>query len=1035
MRKTKRLLALVLTLVLTVSIFTACGENKENKEEEKAAITATAVKFSKDGKYTTTVKSDKYDLSEISAKNVEISYVDTSTEAADEALLTADSNDKTSETQYVKVKVDSVKANSDGGYDITFTDKNAALNPTSYYNINFTKLKVKEDVSAEVEYPEITLTPDIEFATPSDKKIKVSLTLKGSKFEDKISDSQITLGNAFKNMDAKVISSSDKNLTLELKGKVSKNEAGAYQWGAINVKASAVKDAAYDVSSKIEIKLDYAGFDASSLKYSDEKVTADLNVYGVADISKLTKDNVKVDDATVEAVEKKDNNTLTVTLTAKDINSVNDLVDIISGKQLTVDGYKTEVILSQSTFYPVFDYVEDDADSLKLTLKLYSFYGEFDKDINTDQFSFSDGFKGAKADSVKVDEDGIATLIISVPANGQKSESLSINGTVTVAAEAFVNAWGEKASKESSYTRSYSNESMGKEITLNTETLLEIKKYTRNLNTTFGKISHYAGMASKAYSIGKSILEALGVLESAHAEEMRVLNEINGKLDTLLQDMVEMRKDLKELKENSYKVLLQSYEKQLDEFNASLAYVLDCFELAGEEIADEYPEYEGVKAEDLSDEDAALYQKRLMDYIIERSRDEYDDDYGEFNDEFKAMKKAFEGLTSDLSRGSSTNPLTYYDELCALTYNFDTQSYDFRLAQRVIPEAQFTKAMSVFAVRYNVANNPTNKNYTRLAQSYTSAMNQLETMDMSDDLTPSQVIKNESNEYSKTYISEIYLSVSEVTDMFFKDKGFTKLGQTLNGISIGYKTTTDYKDAIKSLTIKTKDYGDQYGTESEMNYRVHFGGDKEFANSHGNLNYKGGSEECYLYYTKDDPGEKNKAVYRISIDKKEDNAVSKASVNGNYLHMGLAYNGAADEFRPYSYVLGKKVMWKEDATIIYPKANGAALVTSLTSARNWTDEEVQQFESRIQHKTLKEELAAAGIITNSGLATKLSVAENHTFMSGTTFKCTGDLIMSDKTTVSKNVEIGSDFGNKDKYTRTRKQDFIFLYLDPTLYVR
>ena len=239
------------------------------------------------------MKSDKYDLSEISAKNVEISYVDTSTEAADEALLTADSNDKTSETQYVKVKVDSVKANSDGGYDITFTDKNAALNPTSYYNINFTKLKVKEDVSAEVEYPEITLTPDIEFATPSDKKIKVSLTLKGSKFEDKISDSQITLGNAFKNMDAKVISSSDKNLTLELKGKVSKNEAGAYQWGAINVKASAVKDAAYDVSSKIEIKLDYAGFDASSLKYSDEKVTADLNVYGVADISKLTKDNIK----------------------------------------------------------------------------------------------------------------------------------------------------------------------------------------------------------------------------------------------------------------------------------------------------------------------------------------------------------------------------------------------------------------------------------------------------------------------------------------------------------------------------------------------------------------------------------------------------------------------------------------------------------------------------------------------------------------------------------------------------------------------
>ena len=77
MRKMKRLLSLVLTLVMTVSIFTACGENKkEEKKENKAAITATAVKFSKDGKYTTTVSSKKVDLSGVNEENVEVRYLD-----------------------------------------------------------------------------------------------------------------------------------------------------------------------------------------------------------------------------------------------------------------------------------------------------------------------------------------------------------------------------------------------------------------------------------------------------------------------------------------------------------------------------------------------------------------------------------------------------------------------------------------------------------------------------------------------------------------------------------------------------------------------------------------------------------------------------------------------------------------------------------------------------------------------------------------------------------------------------------------------
>ena len=81
----KKVISVLLALVLVVGTFAGCG--KSNKEET-AAITATAVKFSKSGHYTTTVSSKKVDLSGINANNVEVRYLDlTADSAAAEAEL------------------------------------------------------------------------------------------------------------------------------------------------------------------------------------------------------------------------------------------------------------------------------------------------------------------------------------------------------------------------------------------------------------------------------------------------------------------------------------------------------------------------------------------------------------------------------------------------------------------------------------------------------------------------------------------------------------------------------------------------------------------------------------------------------------------------------------------------------------------------------------------------------------------------------------------------------------------------------------
>ncbi len=460
MTRMKQLLSLILALVIIGSVLTACGEPKSTPDEAEPeqAIIATAVTFAKSGKYTTTVTSDKVDLSGITAKDVEISYVDTSDIALEEAQQsTATSDEEDFVLPTVKVKVTGVEANANGGYDISFTDENAPLNPTNYYDINFTKLE--ETASAEVVYPEITLTPDVENVISNAKEAKVTLAIDGSTFEDGISESDIYLDNAFSDMEIESVSSSDKNLTVQLKGSPVRNEAGAYQWGSVNVKPSGIKDGYADVTSKVDIQLASAYIDVTTLKSENGKINADLKAYGVVDINTLTKDNIKIDGATVEAAEKADENTVKLTIAADGVKSVNDFADLFGEKAMKLGDYETTVSVLQASFYPVFDYVEEDGDNLKLTLKLYANNGTFDKNIKAEAVTFADDFEGAKAESIKVDSDTLATLILSVPANGQTTETMAMNGTVTLAAGALANAWGDMTSKEASYTRDYSGES------------------------------------------------------------------------------------------------------------------------------------------------------------------------------------------------------------------------------------------------------------------------------------------------------------------------------------------------------------------------------------------------------------------------------------------------------------------------------------------------------------------------------------------------------------------------------------------------
>lgn len=710
---------------------------------EEPDILASSITFAKSGSYTTTVSSEKVDLSGLTADNVEVRYIDNAelsddseegAEEAPEAVEEPTYTELVNDIYTLNANVDNVTKNGDG-WDISFTDEGGGSRAKSVYLLVFKD--IEESVPVYVDFPEITLTPDVDMMYVSEDKLKVTLTVEGSEFEDDMTEDSITLGDSFEGMSFEVISSSANNLTLQLNGTPGTNAAGAYQWGRIFVSPYAIKDGYAMVDAKVAIGMDYVGLDAKSLALSDGKITADLLCYGsLVDVDKLTKDNVKIDGVKVESVKKADDNTVKLTMSADGVKSVNDFAKLTDGKAMVLDGYEDTVSLSQAEFYPVFDYVEEKGDDLDFTLILYSVNGAFDDALSIDRFSFADGFEGAKADSVSIGEDGNATLNFSVPANGMKADELKLDGTVTIAEGAMINDWNEKTTKAFSYTRDYSNESMGRAVTLNTETLLEIKKYTKGRDSVFGELCYWGGNIATGISAGisvfKTIFQMAGVLKTEHQEVMEQLELINGKLDNVLDNQRKMMVELDKIAETINEIGNDDYQKELSALNADISQMEDMLHLGAMYLAledavadgkldkmprssefDDYEEYLP-DTDDMTEEKMKEYNERLIDYIIDRSKNEKDPEFDDFADVYKSLKANLGTVADRISRYDSLNPITRYDTICSYRYNFDTQCYDFRLAERVTAAALLARGLSIVALREKVMSYPkesTYKNY------------------------------------------------------------------------------------------------------------------------------------------------------------------------------------------------------------------------------------------------------------------------------------------------------------------------------------
>ncbi|MBQ6466917.1 MAG: hypothetical protein IJJ61_03155 [Clostridia bacterium] len=1057
-KSVKTLISILLVAAMLIGTLAACGKSEK---EEKPAITATEVKFSKSGNYVTTVTSDDIDLSGVTADNIEIGY-----KTPEDEIKTEEdgSTSLTGNKVSVKSKIENVAHNSDGSLDISFAFDAMTDYVPSDYDVVFTELGAS--ASVPVEYPEISVTPDIDSIVAADKETKITLTVEGSEFEDNIGEEDIMLEDAFAEMDVESVSAKGKNITLLLKGKPVRNEAGVYQWGTVSILPDALKDGYSNVSAQIEVEPEYTGFDSSTLKFSDGKITADLAVRGSVDANELTAENIVIDGVSVESVEKKGDDTVTLTLKADEIKSVNDFAGLINGKSIKLGGSEAEISLPQADFYPVFDYVENDGDNLKLTLKLYALGGEFDKKLSADNFSFADDFEGAKVESVKLDSEIVATAVISVPANGQNSDNFNMNGTVKLAAGSLINGWGEATAAECLNSRDYSQESLGREVTLNTETLLEIQKYTEGVNTTFGKICHWGGVAGQVYSIAKSVLEATGIVESEHAEVMRTLNEINGKLDNVLVGISEIKEAISKNLAATLKSRVDDYTKTMNDMNTLLKNINNIYARARNDIKKEYPQYAEIDWDNMTDKEAAEYNSVLNKFILSKSTDVLDNNYYGFASKVDTqLYTLYNHAVNMINSKGDDNPFYLFDEACANTYSFDTEAYEFRLAQRIFAETLLVKVIAAFAVRYDAANDPDNANFSGIIESFNAALKNIDAY--SDVGNPASKIdavpRLEEVEKDTSYISDVKLAgdmkSAEAAKKYLTDEGYTVLDKNFNEgaggcyIYLGYKVTDNYADAIKNFIFSAGESPFENMTSfSQGNkityYPIPYTGDATFIAGKGSFNagvdvesYKKAHPyatvfDTFMYYTKEETGDK-KAVVNLFTDDTyqghENSCPMEMNLYGSE-YIRLIYDRAAKpgkikvqlpkgkdpKYYPFSYILGKKIAIassNNDSDFYYLHSGKCCTYVDGGSYINLSDEMMNAFRIRCNGVSAKQVMLNAGINISNPIMMKCNMEKKTYYVKQgeyyNYYEVKGDMFDIDTGSIKKDVVFARMRESKD----------------------
>ena len=401
--------------------------------------------------------------------------------------------------------------------------------------------------------------------------------------------------------------------------------------------------------------------------------------------------------------------------------------------------------------------------------------------------------------------------------------------------------------------------------------------------------------------------------------------------------------------------------------------------------------------DEMTDVEVAKYNVRVMKYINEKAKDPDNINYYGYGGYVKDLEDYFKLICGLLEKTSGSNPIGFYDELVSHIYNFDSQTYEFRLANRVTLQYNLINAIGVLAFHYQVAANPDSLRYQLIGTAFDNAMkSKIWTVSghpaSEIKANPHKATASEMN----TYIGEIMVSGSETSaeeaKQYLIDAGYTVYNLDLNRgtigcpIYLGYKTTNKFSEAISDFYLSQKHTEtitvDGLGTGHLAPYT----GDDYFKALYGNLNRGCGSKSkgIYLYYFKN-TAETKTGVSQIHIY--QNNYGAPLSVpyesglngrlnqgaSGGYIQY-LCVTGRQPEgvdpsklntvietdaeYYPYCYTFGRKVSFYVSD---YIGTNYEAEMKSAGNVMIWTNEEMNEFLARFRVNSLNKELRSAGV--------------------------------------------------------------------------
>ncbi len=673
--------ACALSVCMVSAVFAASACAPQNPQTPANEISATDVTFRDDGTYTTTLTVDGEKIGNITEADVEVSYESFDSAAYNAAVKNAEQGATVSRNDYREIKTAQISKVNLAGDSLTidFADPSADENHTDSYLVLLPDKTTYGVV--DVNFTPFEVTPDVDGVPASSSTNKITLQLNEGEFISNAPKEAVSLRGSFEDMTVESVSSSGKNLTLQLKGAPNKIEtANAYVDGIIDIDESAIKDAGEDISVNIPIKEQSAYFVADELEIAGSNVLVPLKVIDCGTpIDEIHATDITFEgegDITCAAVRKTGSDTLMLTLNVTGAGDKNAVAEKLDGKTVKINDYGFIASFGSASFYPVFDYVDtkDNGEKLEFTLELYAKSGEFMGALNASEFAFGGDFAEAADVSVKNTGDTTAELKFTVPSQGQTQESLDMDGTVVIKAGALKNVWGTPTDADVEYTRDYAQDSLGRD--LNETDIDTIKNIVGGFgNTTFGTITDVASGIGTGADIVMTILDVTGVCPSKASQTLSILKEVQKDVQTTLT-LVNRQLDLmRDMQKDIYNLALSTFEQNLEALITTNGTIAGYLENGRKQL--------NLTEPDTKDE--AACKKYAADLIkgIKDLESNGNTTFQDFSTTYTTLISQYNAVTVAVNKYDANNPMTLYDKYCTLVYNFDKTAYPARLSQRM----------------------------------------------------------------------------------------------------------------------------------------------------------------------------------------------------------------------------------------------------------------------------------------------------------------------------------------------------------------